>query len=228
MRKISVAILASIIVLSASSCSTNEGEVVDAMQAPLLKSYELKRNANGAYSIDFNVEEKTGVHSQKNLTSLTNEVHLSKVNYDAKDFYRENLSLDNSQLKVGFFDAETGQSTKIQVEDDNIKLAKGSTPEFLKEYSLSANDDKSIQLEFEVNDNVQTEFKYNEELDIYEVHLSKGSSDEKIFSRAIEVSDTGVLKIDFVNHKYLGKGIVEELIRKPRSIIITEVDPIIL
>ena len=220
MKKIYVAILALIFAFNLSSCSNDES--LDAMQKPLLKSYELKRDANGAYSIDFNVEEKTGVMTQKNLTSLTNEFHLSKVNYDAKDAYREEMSLNNNQLKIGFFDSESGKASKIQVEDDNIRLAKGTTTEFLKEYSIATNEDGSIQLEFKVNDNVQTEFVYNEELEIHEVHLSSGSADEKKFSRTIEMPDTGILKIDFVNHKYSGKGTVEELLKKPRAIIVTD------
>ncbi|GGG96950.1 hypothetical protein GCM10011416_13560 [Polaribacter pacificus] len=213
-----LAVFALIMAMGLSSCSTND-EDFETMQKPLLKSYELKRDSNGAYSIDFDVEEKTGVQSQKNLNSLTNEFHLSKVNYDAKGAYREDVSLNDNQLKIGFVDAETGRNTKIQVEDENITFAKGTTGEFLNEYSVATNEDGTIQLDFKVKENVQTEFVYLDELDIYQVHLSPGMATENKFSKSIEMPETGVLKIDFVNHKYFGKGLAEIIVEKPKVII---------
>jgi len=166
------------------------------------------------------------VQSKKNLYSLTKEFHLSKVNYDAKDAYRDDVSLNDNQLKIGFFDIVTGGSAKIQVEDDNITFAKGQNTKFLKEYGIATNEDGTLQLDFEVNHNVKTEFVFNDNTDVYEVHLSSGTASESSFSKTIEVSDTGVLKIDFVNHKtkLLGKVLVFDtdtaLISKlPRIII---------
>ena len=90
---------------------------------------------------------------------------------------------------------------------------------FLKEYGLISNTDGTIQLDFEVNSNVKTEFIYNDDLATYEVHLSKGTSSESKFSRTLDIPDTGVLKLDFVNHKMLGKGLEEAVERKPAIII---------
>jgi hypothetical protein len=85
----------------------------------------------------------------------------------------------------------------------------------LKTYGLATNNDGTIQLDFEVNNNVVTDFVYNEELAIHEVHLKKGTATDKVFSRSITIPDTGVLKIDFINHKLSGKSVAETAVRKP-------------
>src|SRR5690606_4454332 len=118
----------------------NETELEQLPKA-LLKSYELKKDASGLYSIDFNVADKTAATTHKNLIDSSNEIHLEKVNYDAKDAYREDFSLENNQLKIGFFDADTGKKSKITIEDENITFAKGSNTDFLKSYGLKTNDD---------------------------------------------------------------------------------------
>jgi hypothetical protein len=218
MKKISVGFLAIVLAFSFASCSTNESDF-EIPQESLLKQVKLQRDASGAYSVDYVVSDHTISDVHQDPNSLTNEVHLNKVSYDTKDQYRNDFKLDNNTLRVGFFDNETGKKMKFTIEDENITFAKGGATKFLKEYGLSTNDDGSIQLDFEVNDNVNTEFVYNEDLAAYEVHLSKGTSSESKFSRTLTVSDTGILKLDFVNHKLLGKGLAESAERKPRIII---------
>jgi hypothetical protein len=223
MKKLGVGFLAVVLALSLGSCSTIETDF-ETPQEPLLKKAQLKRDASGAYSIDYIVADKTESSVHKNLNSLTNEIHLSKVGYDTKDQYRNDFTLENNKLRVGFFDAETGRKTKLTIEDENITLAKGNTTKFLKTYELATNNDGTIQLDFEVNENVITEFVYNEDLGIHEVHLSKGVATNKMFSRSLTVPDTGVLKLDFVNHKLKGKGTAEYAERKP--VIVFEDDSI--
>ena len=219
MKKLSVGFLAIVLAFSFASCSTNESDF-EIPQEPLLKEVKLKRDASGAYSVDYVVANKTVSDVRKDINSLTNEVHLSKVSHDTKDQYRNDFKLENNTLRVGFFDNETGKNTKFTIEDENITFAKGTSAKFLKEYSMSTNSDGSVQLEFEVNSNVKTEFAYNEDLAAYEVHLSKGDSSENKFSRTLDVPDTGILKLDFVNHKLLGKGLSDSLEKKPRVIIV--------
>jgi hypothetical protein len=218
MKKISVGFLAIVLAFSFASCSTNESDF-EIPQESLLKQVKLQRDASGAYSVDYVVSDHTTSDVHQDLNSLTNEVHLNKVSYDTKDQYRNDFKLDNNTLRVGFFDNETGKKMRFTIEDENITFAKGNSTEFLKEYSLLSNKDGSIQLDFEVNDNVNTEFVYNEDLAAYEVHLSKGAGSENKFSRTLNVSDTGILKLDFVNHKLLGKGTAESSERKPRVIM---------
>ncbi len=218
MRKLSVGFLAIVLAFSFTSCLTSESDF-EIPNSPLLEEVTLQRDASGAYSVDYTVADNTVSDVRKNVNSLTNEVQLSKVNHDTKDQYRNDFTLDNNKLRIGFFDNETGKTTSITVVDENITLAKGNSAKFLKDYSMSTNDDGTIQLDFSVNTNVKTEFVYNEDIAAYEVHLSKGTSSESKFSRTLDVPDTGVLKLDFVNHKLLGKGVVAESVdKKPRVI----------
>ena len=219
MKKLYVGFLAVVLAFSFTSCSTNETDL-EIPQEPLLKKAKLKRDASGAYSVDYVVADKTVSDVRKDLNSLTNEFHLSKVSHDTKDQYREDLTLNDNKLRIGFFDNETGKSMKLTIEDENITLAKGKSTEFLKTYGLSTNTDGTIQLDFEVNNDVTVDFVYNEELAIHEVHLRKGTSINKVYSRSLTIPDTGVLKLDFVNHKYLGKSLAESVERKPRTVIL--------
>ena len=214
MKKLCVGFIAVVLAFSFTSCSTNETDF-ETPQENLLKSYQLKRDASGAYSIDYNVADNTASDARKDLNSLTNEIHLSKVGYDTKDQYREDLTLNENTLRIGFFDNETGKTTRLTVKDENITFAKGQSTEFLKAYGLATNNDGTIQLDFEVNDNVTTEFVYNEDLAAYEVHLRKGTATNKVFSRSLTVPDSGILKLDFVNHKLLGKTLAETTTKIP-------------
>ena len=210
MKKLYVGFLAVVLAFSFTSCSTSETDF-DTPQEPLLKKAQLKRDASGAYSVDYVVADKTVSDVRKDLNSLTNEFHLSKVAHDTKDQYREDLTLNDNKLRIGFFDNETGKSMKLTIEDENITLAKGNSTKFLKTYGLTTNDDGTIQLDFEVNNNVQTEFVYNKALSVYEVHLRKGTSTDKVFSRSLTIPDTKILKIDFVNHMTKSKGFSAEM-----------------
>jgi len=219
MKKLCVGLMTVVLAFSFTSCSTNESDL-EIPQEALLKSYKLQRDASGAYSIDYDVADNTVSDARKDLSSLTNEFHLSKVNHDTKDQYREDLTLNDNKLRIGFFDNETGKSMKLTIEDENITFAKGNSTKFLKTYGLTTNNDGTIQLDFEVNDNVVAEFVYNEDLGIHEVHLRKGTTTEKVFSRSLTIPDSGVLKLDFVNHKLLGKGLSSEYVdRKPSAVM---------
>jgi hypothetical protein len=218
MKKLCVGLMTVVLAFSFTSCSTNDTDL-EIPQEALLKSYKLSRDASGAYSIDYNVADNTVSDARKDLSSSTNEFHLSKVGYDAKAQYRNDLTLNDNKLRSGLFDDEPGKSMKMNIVDENITFAKGSSTKFLKTYGLATNIDGTIQLDFEVNDNVVVEFVYNEELAIHEVHLSKGVSVDKVFSRSLTIPDTGVLKLDFVNHKFLGKGLDAASLEKMPRII---------
>mgnify|MGYP005988316089 FL=1 len=220
MRKLSVGFLAIVLAFSFTSCSTSESDF-ETPNSPLLEEVMLQRDASGAYFVDYKVADNTVSDVRKDFNSLTNEISLSKVTHDTKDQYRNNFTLDNNKLRIGFFDNESGKKMNITVEDENITFAKGSVTKFLKEYSMSTNANGSFQLDFKVNSNVKTEFTYNEDLAAYEVHLSNGTSSKNTFSRTLDVPDSGVLKLDFVNHKLLGKGLVSSETREPVIIIDT-------
>lgn len=197
MNKIAPFILALSIVFA--SCSSNENEGLNNTPENLLKSYTLKRDANGAYSIDFNTTNNTDVTTVKNVDS-SNEIILSETNNNTENKHSNEFAIENDQLKIGFLESNKGKRTKISIEDENITFAKGGVTEFLNSYSITQKTDGTFQLNFKVNNNVITEFIYNKDIETYEVHLSNGETNQKDFSRIINVSEN-VLRLDFVNHK---------------------------
>ncbi|MEN8776392.1 MAG: hypothetical protein ABF268_04950, partial [Polaribacter sp.] len=71
---------------------------------------------------------------------------------------------------------------------------------------------------------VHVDFVYNEENNIYEVHLEEGKSSGVNFTRNLEKVDGQTLKIDFVNHLSTtsSKGTYAremETRRKPRVVV---------
>ncbi len=204
-----------------ASCSSNKDEVIDTTPENLLQSYTLKRDANGAYSIDFNTTENTDVTTVKNIDN-SNDIILSETNRKTARTYSNNYKVEEDQLKIGFLDANKGNRTQIAIEDEDIKFYKGGVTEFLNSYSITKNEDGTFTLNFTVNNNVTTEFVYNEEIETYEVHLATGKSKQKEFSRQLEMNTTNLIKLDFVNHMIMSSksSVTSEYIReKPRVII---------
>ena len=217
MRKSVGTFLVFVLALNFASCSTDE-LTLDNVPEALLKQIELKRAADGSYSIAYQLSNNTDVVALENLGSNTKEFHLSKVDFKTKKQHLEKLALNENRLSVGFFDNMIDKSTKFEIEDENINFAKGANTDFLKTYGIRKNDDGTLQLDFEVNDNVVTEFVHNNLLGLYEIHLRKGTSTEKVFSRTIDIPITKILKIDFVNHTLYGKGANQRPKRKPRVV----------
>ncbi|WP_299159332.1 hypothetical protein [uncultured Tenacibaculum sp.] len=218
MNKITPLILALSLIFA--SCSSNENEGLINTQENLLKSYTLKRDANGAYSIDFKTTNNTDVTTVKNVDA-SNEIILSEANHNTENNHRNDFAIKNDQLKIGFLEANKGKRTKIFIEDENITFAKGGITEFLNSYSITKKTDGTFHLDFKVNDNVTTEFVYNEDIETYEIHLSNGLSKQKEFSRQLNISSNNLLKLDFVNHKYSNKYDTEMAVaeRRPRQVI---------
>lgn len=208
-----------------ASCSSNESEVLNNQpEEKLLKSYTLKRDASGAYSIDFNVDNQTDVATFKSEDN-TNDIVLSKNNIATKTAYSNDFSIENDQLKIGFIEANGNKKTKILIKDDNISLAKNSVTKFLNSYSVSANENGTYQLDFKVNNNIKTEFIYNEDTNVYEIHLSEGTSKVINFSRNLQATE-GKIQVVFINHKsnYHGRSSKESSAlapKKPEFIIVT-------
>jgi len=201
-----------------TSCSSNQAETLSESQENLLQSYTLKRDANGAYSIEFNTTNNTDVVTVQN-TDKSNQIILSEVNHKTANKHNNKFPIENDQLKIGFLDVNKGKRTRISVEDDNITLAKRGVTEFLNSYSITKNEDDTFLLSFKVNDDVTTEFTYNEDIETYEIHLSNGDAKQKDFSRTLNLKNSNLLKLDFVNHKYFGKSIETTETRRPRQVI---------
>ena len=222
MKKISLLTFAIAVSLVFSSCSNQEALPTENENADLLKTFKVKRDATGAYSLDFEVSENAKVDKVLDTNGNASEFYLySSDNAEAKKITQD-LLIDGEQLKIGFVDAKTNNSPNITIIDDNLSIAKKSNDNAkLNSYSIGANADGTYQLDFKVNDNVNVDFVYNEETSVYEVHLEYGKVSDSNFSRVLESEEGKVLKVDFVNHisNSSAKSAELSMIRKPIIII---------
>ena len=207
-----------------SSCSSNDAELPEEQSTVLLENYLLKRDATGAYSIDLNVGEDVIVDKVVNSMESTNEIYLSESygKVAQKTSYSTDLRIENESFKINFISENDNKIPSITVYDDNIKfLSKsGENGSMLKDYTISKNEDGTFELDFNVNNKVEVDFVYNEELLIHEIHLEEGSSKESKFSRTIEKEEGELLKIDFVSHTNNANAKAAVVaIRKPRVIV---------
>ncbi len=202
MKKICFSFLAMVLVLNIVSCSTHQSEMESPKEA-LLKKASIKRNALGHYTVEYETESHT-TSDRVEVSNSSNEFHLSKVAYHTKNSHTEDVLLAENNLHISFIDHQNNVKTKWSVEDENMNFSKGAAAEnLLKSYALTISSDDEVQLSFEVEDNVSTEFSFNEETDTYEVHLREltSSAEETSFDRVLPLSDLdGGLRLDFVNH----------------------------
>lgn len=222
MKKINLLALVATISLAFSSCSNDDSLITNDQNSSLLKTYKVKRDATGAYSLNVELSDNTKVDNIKDQTNNSNEYFLSSSNDQTQKNISDDLLIDNSTLKVAFVDTFTDKRHYLSITDDNITLQrKTGDTNSLKAYSIESNEDGGVNLDFNVGDNVKVSFVFNEEIKTYEIHLEEGKGGETSFSRTLEKEDGESLKIDFVNHSSntSGKGSSESLIRKPKIII---------
>jgi hypothetical protein len=190
----------SVVVLSA--CSNDENLFTEIEQKSGLKSYKVKRDASGAYSLDYELERDVKSQKVKNLDTNVNEFHLYPSDFENSQRQSEELFIDGNRLSIGFIDTRTNNKANITIEDGvalSIKTA-AKNAEMLLNYSITGNEDGTFTLDFEVNNQVAVDFVYVEEVGVYEIHLQEGKSDETVFSRNLTKIASEALKIDFVNH----------------------------
>jgi PBP1b-binding outer membrane lipoprotein LpoB len=210
-----------------SSCSNNENFALEVEKTNSLKSYKVKRDASGAYSIEY-VLEKNRI-SQKTINSKTNEneFYLYQSNLAINKTESEEVFIDVNKLSISFLDAIMHSESNITIKDDPISFAKtnSNSTKMLSEYTVSKNEDGTFHLDFKVIDEVSVDFVYNQELGIYEIHLEEGISNGNDFSRNFEKLAGAPLKIDFVNHignNTSAKGLAARAAvkrRKPRIVV---------
>lgn len=214
-----------------AACSSSESDLeLNTLDndSNYLQSYTLLRDIDGRYSLDINVKENTQVDNFTQPNSV-NELVFSKVDYTTDKNISNDYTIENDYLKINFLESSKGQKSFIQVKDDNIQYAnKNGVTKFLKKYSVTKNEDGTFTLNFHVNKNVTTNFVYNEAIETYEVHLAEGKSKTRKFTKELEVPESKILRVDFVNYIYgggLNRGQSKySLPRKPEVIIDTGQD----
>ncbi|WP_405562550.1 hypothetical protein [Polaribacter sp. Asnod6-C07] len=224
MKKISLLVLIATVAFVFTSCSNEETTQVENQNVSLLKTFEVKRDATGAYSVNFDVSDNTKIDKFTDLSENKSEFHLTSSDLFTQKSVSEELLIDNNNLKVGFVDANTNGRKLISITDDNISfLSKSEDSKKLSNYSVISNEDGTYNLAFSVKNNVEVTFVYNEGVATYEVHLEDGKSADLDFIRTLEKEEDSPLKIDFVNHisNENAKSSSESQIRKPRILVDT-------
>jgi PBP1b-binding outer membrane lipoprotein LpoB len=225
--------LLTLVVLSTfilTSCSSNENLPSEASEAKLLKSYKVKRDISGGYSIEYDLEKNTTSKKVLNHKTKTNEFHFYKSDFGISKRVSDELFMDTKKLSISFFDASVFMKSNITIIDAVASNDKANAKNtiMLSEYSVSKMGSGTFTLDFEVKDKVSVDFVYNELLDVYEIHLEKGKSNRTAFSRNFEKLEGEILRIDFVNHRktYNAKGYESKSVvvsrRKPRVIIVDD------
>jgi hypothetical protein len=183
-----------------SSCSTNETALSEEQPIALLKTYTISRDANGAYSLAFDLNGDSNTETIVDESTNMNKIFLYPSDQQTSRKATQNLVINGSELKIGFVDTNSSKHSEITIKDKNASFAKNSEKEMLSAYSIVSNEDGTYTLDFSVNNKVNVDFVFNEDLKIYEIHLEKGKANETSFSKVLEKEDGEPLKIDFVNH----------------------------
>ncbi|PQJ78909.1 hypothetical protein [Polaribacter porphyrae] len=206
-----------------TACSNEENTIAENPNKNLLKTFKVKRDATGAYSVDLNVNDNTKVDKVINTSNNLSEFYLYSSENQTQSNVSENLLIDNNELKVSFIQADNNKVSNVTILDDDISfLSKSSDNEKLASYEISSTEDGNYELNFDVNNNVDVSFVFNDDTNTYEIHLESGKGGETNFSRVLEKEDS-LLKLDFVNHVDNANAKSSEsemmLIRKPKVII---------
>jgi hypothetical protein len=193
-------VILSVFVLSA--CSNSENLLTETEQKNSLKSFKVKRDASGAYSLDYELESDVTSQAVNNFETNTNEFHLYQSDFAGSNKQTQELFIDGNQLNIGFVDTRTDKKSNITIEDDYVSSIKTSAKEkkMLSKYSVTSNEEGLFNVEFKVNNQVVVDFVFDEETSIYEIHLKEGKSTETVFSRSLTKVAGKPLKIDFVSH----------------------------
>jgi len=186
-----------VITLIFTSCASDETSVEQLKDDNLLKSYKVSRDVYGKYSINYELSKEANVDYIKNAETNTNEIYLFAGNVAIESSQKENLVVEDEQIKVDFYEEGSEErEAGIIIEDDGVEDIN-----FLEVYTIESLGDDTYELSFTVRDGVTVWFEYNETDDVYEVHLKEGASKTLSYTQTY-VKTADILKIKFVNYLY--------------------------
>ena len=183
-----------------TSCSFNETVLPEEQSTDLLKTHTIKRDINGAYSLDYSLNGNVETENVVDEATNTNYIYLYTSENSLSNKVTQDFTIDGNQLKIGFVDTNSSKNPQITIKDQDATFARTENEDMLSEYSISGNEDGTYTLNFSVRSTVKVDFVFNEELKIYEVHLEEGKSEQSVFSKTFEKIEGETLKIDFVKY----------------------------
>ncbi len=186
-----------------SSCSSEESTITNE-EAPLLKTYKISKDAEGRYSINYELNDGAYSEMSKDIAAKSNNINVFEGAKRTNKKESNNVALEEGKIKIGVFE-NNQQRKSITVQDENAVFAKGvDNPDFLESYSIEFLGGNQYVLDFNVKQGICVSFEYNDENNIYEVHLKEGQSHGTSFTKLYTKSENLPLNIDFVNYIEVG------------------------
>ena len=222
MKKRNLFAFATALLLVFTSCSSEDSLITNEQNSNLLKSFKVKRDANGAYSLDADLSQNAKIDKVLDADTNSSKFYLYSTDNQTQNNFSENLLIDNNKFKVSLIETNTQRKHNITIEDDIKSLSmKNDKKLMLETYDISGNEEGNFNLNFSVKNNVNVSFILNEDTNTYEVHLEKGKGQQNNFSRVLVKNDGELLKLVFVNHvnNQNAKSSSITTIRKPKIII---------
>lgn len=219
MKTLKLTSLLIVLVLGFTSCTSEEENLLiqNETSESLLKSYEIQRNADGSYYVDY---KTTGASSDNVRDKQRNEnnINLYADNTETSRTSSQDLGFitDGDQLKINFNDTKADKVTSLKVIDDNIRLEKQDN-ELLKTFKFKNNGDGSYDLDYVVEEDVVSHVEYNHDLGVYDVILEVGKSTESKFFHTF-TPDEENFEIHFVTKSNSESSRENEEIRKPKVV----------
>ena len=104
--------------------------------------------------------------------------------------------MENNKLHFAFSDENNSQLPRINILDDNTKENKIG---LLKTYSIEANKNNTVQVNFTVEKGVNVVYGYNQTDKINEIRLSQGNNNVQTdYSKQYTKEIDNTLRVDFV------------------------------
>jgi hypothetical protein len=181
------------------SCSSEEILTPEDTTNKLLENYTVKKDAKGAYSVDYNLSNNAIASLSKDKRSNTNDFYLYSSDNQSEKRFKKELAIQDNSLKVGFTDTENGKKSSMTILDNDIKFSRDADEEFLTDYSVTNNEDGTVSLDFKVADGVVVNFIYDEDTSTYQVEMYDGSGSQNDFTQNYVKEDGVPLNIEFIS-----------------------------